>query len=269
MSFFYTYDGDIMKIYLDLILILNFFLDFILLISVGIILKRIINIRNITISAFIGSLSILLLFFNINNIELFLYKLLLSIIMILISYPKKSIKYIVYNLIFFYIVSMFLGGVLYMLNIQYSYKHTGLVFINNGLSINIIVLIILSPIILYLYIKNTKILKNKYNNYYNTIIFINNTKIEGIGYIDSGNNLTFKNKPVILIDKRKIIFEREGYRIIPYKVVNKILMLEIYKCNKVIINNKVFKNIYLGISEDSFNIDGIDILLNNKIMEEI
>ena len=258
-----------MKIYLDLILILNFFIDFILLISVGVILKRIINIRNITIGSFIGSLSILLLFYNINNIVLFLFKFILSIIMILVSYPKKDTKYIFYNLVIFYIVSIFLGGGLYLLNIQFSYKHTGLIFINNGLSINFIVLILLSPIILYLYIKNTRLLKNKYNNYYLTKIIINNKEITGTGYIDSGNTLLYKKRPVILIDKRKVIFERTNYRIIPYKVVNKILMLEIYKCNKVIINNHIFKNIYLGISESSFNIDGIDILLNNKLMEEI
>ena len=269
MLFFYTYNGDYMKIYIDLILILNFFLDFLLLVSTGILLKRKINIKLITISSFIGSLSILLLFFNINSIELFIFKFLLSLIMIFISFPKINIKYITYNLIVFYIVSIFLGGVLYMLNIEFSYKHTGLIFFNNGLSINMIILLFISPIILYFYIKEQRMIKNKYNNYYNTSIIIKDNKIDGIGYIDSGNNLTYKNRPVILIDKRKAIFEREDYRIIPYKVVNKIMMLEIYECNKVIINNKEFKKIYLGISNDDFNIDGVDILLNNKLMEEI
>lgn len=269
MLFFYTYNGDDMKIYLDLILILNFFLDFILLISTGIILKRKINIKLITISSFIGSLSILILFFNINSLELFVIKLILSIIMIFVSYPRKSIKYIFYNLIIFYIVSIFLGGVLYMLNLQFSYKHTGLIFFNNGLSINMIILIILSPIILYFYIKEQRMMKNKYNNYYSTNIYINNHEIKCTGYIDSGNTLTYKSKPVILVDKRKVIFLNEGYRIIPYKVVNKIMMLKIYECDRVVINNHVFKNIYLGISEDDFNIDGVDVLLNNKLMEDI
>lgn len=269
MLFFYNYTGDDMKIYLDLILILNFFLDFILLISIGIILKRKISIKLITISSFIGSLSILILFFNINSIELFIIKFMLSIIMIIISYPRKDIKYIFYNLAVFYIVSIFLGGVLYMLNIQFSYKHTGLIFFNNELSINFIILILSSPIIIYLYIKEQKIIRNKYNNYYKVTIYINDNEIVCTGYIDSGNTLTYKSKPVILIDKRKVIFLNEGYRVIPYKVVNKIMMLKIYKCDKVIINNNVFKNIYLGISDNDFNIDGVDVLLNNKLMEDI
>lgn len=258
-----------MKIYLDLILILNFTIDFILLISTGIILKRKINIKLITSSSFIGSLTILILFFNITTTLLFIIKLLLSIIMIVIAYPKLDIKYIFYNLIVFYIISIFLGGALYLLNIQFSYKHYGLIFVSNGMSINFIVTLILIPIIIYLYIKEQKIMKTKYNNYYATAIYINNKKINGMGYIDTGNNLTFKGKPVILIDKRKVIFLNEGYRIIPYKVVNKILMLKIYKCDVVIINNKKYKNIYLGLSEDNINIDGVDILLNNKLMEDI
>ena len=269
MLFFYTYNGDVMKIYLDLLLLLNFFLDFILLLTTGIILKRKINIKFLTISSFIGSLSILILFFNINSLTLFIIKLLLSIIMILIGYPKNNIKYFFYNLVVFYVVSIFLGGCLYMLNISLSYKNNGLIFFHNGLSINLIVLLFLAPFILFFYIKEQRFIKNKYNNYYKTTIYIDDHLVEATGYIDSGNTLTFKGKPVLLIDKRKVIFLQEGYRIIPYKVVNKIMMLKIYKCDKVIINNHEFKNIYIGLSEDDFNIDGVDILLNNKIMEEI
>lgn len=269
MSFYYTYDGDIMKIYLDLVLLLNFILDFMLLISTGLILKRKINIKFITISSLIGSLSILVLFMEVNSLELFVLKIFLSIIMLLVAFPKLNFKYIIYNFCIFYIVSIFLGGTLYMLNISLSYKNNGLIFFNNGLSINFIVLLILSPIILYLYIKEQKLIKNKYNNYYYSKIYIDNNVVGATGYIDSGNNLTFKGKPVILINRNKVNFLGDNYRVIPYKVVNKILMLKIYLCDKLIINNKIFKNIYLGISEDDINIDGVEVLLNNKLMEEL
>ena len=257
-----------MKIYLDLILIINFFYDFILLIAVGLINKRIINIKKITIGSFIGSLSILLLFYDINNLLIFIYKLILSFIMIIISYPKKDIKYFINNLITFYIVSFFLGGTLYALNINMSYEHLGLVFINKKYDVNYIILFIMSPIIVYLYIKHTKYFKNKYNNYYDIEIYINNEVIKAKGYLDSGNNLTFKKKPVILIDKRKVIFLKENYRIIPYKVVNNIQMLKIYKSEYIKINNKIIKDIYIGLT-DSLGIDGVDVLLNNKLLEDI
>ena len=132
-----------------------------------------------------------------------------------------------------------------------------------------IVLIILSPIILYFYIKEQRKIRNKYNNYYSTNIVICDKNITCTGYIDSGNNLLFKGNPVILVNRKLVSFLKDNYRIIPYKVVNKIMMLKIYKCNMVIINNHVFNNIYLGISEDDFNIDGVDVLLNNKLMEEL
>ena len=269
MLFFYNYNGDNMKIYLDLILILNFFLDFILLISVGLILKRKINIKLITIGSFIGSLSILLLFMNINSLELFIIKIFISFIMILISYPNGNIKYILYNQLVLYITSFFLGGILYLINIELNYKHTGLIFINNGLSINFIFMIILSPIIIYFYIKEQRLIRNKYNNYYSVNILINKLNISCTGYIDSGNNLTFKNNPVILVNRNIINNLDIEYRVIPYKVVNNIMMLKIYKCNMVIINNHVFNNIYIGLSNETFNIDGVDVLLNNKLMEEL
>ena len=63
-----------MKIYVDLILLLNFFLDFILLMGVNLSLKRNISILRVMLSSFIGSLSVLLLFFNLNSISLFLIK---------------------------------------------------------------------------------------------------------------------------------------------------------------------------------------------------
>ena len=50
--FFYTYKGDKMKIYLDLIMILNFFIDFILLLSVSLILKRNIKLTKLMLGAF-------------------------------------------------------------------------------------------------------------------------------------------------------------------------------------------------------------------------
>ena len=63
-----------MKIYIDLILFINFGLDFLLLLSVAIILKRIIKIHKLMIAAFIGCLSVLILFIKINTNQLYKIK---------------------------------------------------------------------------------------------------------------------------------------------------------------------------------------------------
>ena len=69
--FFYNYFGDYMKVYLDLIMILNFGLDFILLLTVSLILKRGVSISRIMLGAFIGGLSIIFLFFKMDSITTF------------------------------------------------------------------------------------------------------------------------------------------------------------------------------------------------------
>ena len=158
-------------------MILNFALDFVLLLSVSLILKRNIKIIRIMFGAFIGGISILLLFMNINSLMLFLLKLLISIVMVLVTFKYRNIKYTLINLLYLYMSSVILGGFLYLLNLEFSYKHVGIIFYNNGLSVNFIFLIIFSPIILYIYIKQTKNLRYNYSNYYNIEIFMNKKKI--------------------------------------------------------------------------------------------
>ena len=253
-----------MKIYLDLIMILNFFFDLILLLSVAIILKRKIIYERLIISSFIGGLSILGLFISFNSISLFIYKFLISILMVVICFKYQDIKYFFNNILYLYINSIVLGGFLYFLNIEFSYKRNGLVFYHHGLSINFITLIILGPLIIYLYVKQIKKIKNNYNNYLNVNIFYKDKSYTYTGYYDSGNNLTYKGKPVILIDKKKLLFEIKEFSYMPYQALNYTGLLKLIKLDKVIIDNNLY-NAYLGISSTNIKIDGVDVLLNNKM----
>lgn len=269
MFFYYNFFGDKMKIYLDLIMILNFALDFILLLSVSLILKRNIKITKIMLGAFVGGLSILILFLNINNILLFLIKIIISITMILITFGFKTLKYTLINLLYLYMSSVILGGFLYLLNLEFSYKHLGMIFFNNGLSINFIFLIIFSPVILYIYIKQTKHLRYNYSNYYNIEIINNNKKYKYTAYMDSGNVLidSLTKKSVILIDKRKILFNIKEFRLIPYMGINGSNMIKVVKIDKLLFNNKEYSNILLGIM-DKISLDGVDVILNRRLLEE-
>lgn len=258
-----------MKVYLDLVMILNFSIDFLLLLCVSILLKRNASIKKIMLGAFAGGISILFLFFNINNIVLFILKLFISLLMILISFNYRNLKYTLTNLFYLYIVGIVLGGALYFLNIQFSYKHSGIVFYSNGVSINFIFIILTSPIILYIYTKQSKMLRYTYSNYYNVKLFLNNTSYDYVGYLDSGNVLTdnITNKPVILIDKRKLLFDIKEFRIIPFMCVNGTSTLKVVKIDKLLFNNKEYNNVLLGIM-DKISFDGVDILLNRKLLEE-
>ena len=250
-----------MKIYIDGLLFLNFAFDFLLLLTTNIILKRNRKVFNIIIGAFIGSLSILILFFKINNIQLFLIKIYLSIIMCLVTFGYKDLKYTLLNITTLYLVSILLGGFLYLLNIEFSYKTKGIIFFNNGLSINIIFLFIISPIILYIYIWQNKYLKNKINNHYQVKVKINNKTLSMIGYLDTGNTLTYKGKPVIITNKQIKSKKKKIY--VPYNTVGKTGIL---KCIETKIDIKDYGqfNVLLGYDEN-LNISGVDLLLNNEM----
>ena len=90
------------------------------------------------------------------------------------------------------------------MSITFSYKNTGLVFYFKGLSINYIFLFISSPIILYIYIKESKMFKEIHNNIYKVKLEVENKIYELNGFMDTGNNLVdpYFYKPIILINKK-------------------------------------------------------------------
>ena len=96
--------------------------------------------------------------------------------MILTSFGYRNLKYTCNNLFYLITTSILLGGFLYLINIEYSYDNTGLIFYSNGLSLNFIMSLIIAPLALYIYIKQTKQLKNNYSNYYDIIIYFKDGK---------------------------------------------------------------------------------------------
>lgn len=274
MSFFYNHFGDYMKIYLDVIFLINFLFDFFLLMITSILLRRKVQLINMFLGSLIGALSIFVLFININSFELFIIKVIISLIMVLVTFKYKNIRYTLKNMIYLYFTSMVLGGVLYYLNVEFSYKQEGLVFYHDGLSINFIFLIIFSPIIVYAYVKQIKELRNNYNNYYNCKIYFNNNYLELTGFIDSGNKLVdpYLKRPVILINKKDYIYDINEFKMIlvPYQGINSNGLLECITPTKISINNKLLKKkCLIGLLNDEIVIDGVSCILNNKIMEDI
>lgn len=261
-----------MKLYLDLLFLLNFSFDSILLFATSYILKRNVSIGRIILGGVVGGLSIFILFFKINSIELFFLKLLISIFMCLASFSYKNLKYTLKNLIFLYITSIFLGGALYLLNIKFSYKHKGLIFYHNPFSINWIVLIIITPIILYIYIKQLKSLKTDYTNYYSvTIVLKTGIKFKCVGFLDTGNKLIdpYLKRPIIIVDENKLKnLTIDNYIFVPVSTISSKSFIKCIPIKELYINNKKIKRkVLLGISKRKIKMDGIDCILNSKVME--
>ena len=256
-----------MKVYVDLILILNFIIDFLILITISIILRRNAKLKRILLSTLVGTLSILVLFFNMNNFVLFIFKLALSILLVLIAFGYKDIKYFFNNILYFYTTSILLGGFLYYLNIQIGYKKIGLTFINNNIKLNFLVVVIFSPFILYIYIRQIKELKLFYSNRKKVNVYLDDMIIELNGYVDTGNTLIepYSGKYVIIAHNKKIddYSKVNNYILVPYKTLNYegIIKCIVPKC--VYIDGVGLKyDVVVGISESKIKMDGIDCLLN-------
>ena len=263
-----------MTIYIDLLLLLNFIYDFLLLISIDIILKRHISILRIILSSIIGALSIVLLFLPFCKSILFLLKILVSIIMVLIAFKYKNIKYTFTNIVYLYMCSIILGGFLYFLNVEFSYKKVGLIFFHDKFSINYLAFLILAPLILGVYIYQHKKYKSTYNfNIKMQIVFLNGKILSCTGFIDSGNKLKdpISKKYVIIISKKLLssYINIRSPMFVPYKTLNKNGLIKCYKIKYIKINNSIYKNYLVGISDDSFNLNGTDALLNYKLLEDI
>ncbi len=259
-----------MIIYVDLVLLLNFFLDFLLLLGVCIVLKRNVKIWRIVLASFLGSLSVLFLFININSITLFVLKFIVSIIMVLVGFGFNCFKYFINNIIYLYMIGVVLGGFLDYLNNIFSFRSEGLVFVNNGFSINYLFLLLVSPIIIYFYVKTSKELKNNYSNYFKCeILFNDKSFVKVTSFLDTGNKLKdpYSNRGIILLNKK---FLPNGIRspiLVPYHTLNNNGLLKCYKGLSIKIDNKVNNNILVGVSEDKIFIDGIDCIISNTILE--
>ena len=262
-----------MKIYIDIILLINFFFDFILLFSVSKILRRNTKLIRLFFGAIVGSISIITLFITITQLILFIYKIMVSIIMVLICFGYKSIKYFVYNLVYLYINSILLGGFLYFINNIFSYKNIGLIFINNGYSINIIIIFVSAPIISLLYVIQQRKTKEDYSKCYEVdITFLNGKKTHLQGFLDTGNNLydPYTNSPIIVLNKFILKDYKPRCVLVPIYTINNKSFMKCFKVKKIVINNHIInKKCLIGISDNNFNLDGIDLLLHKKIIKEI
>ena len=257
-----------MKIYLDVVIFINFFFDFFLLFGVDRLLKRNTKLFRIILGSIIGGISILFLFIPCSSFILFIGKIIISILMVIVTFSYHNIKYFMKNVISIYVLSIFLGGFLYFINDSFSYKNTGIIFFHNGFSINIILIIVITPFIVYFYIKNYKDNK-KYNNVHNVDIYLEDKVYSFSGFLDTGNNLVdpYKKRGVIIVNKNLDLKSDVLY--VPFKTISDSGVLKCYKTSKVLIDKTYeFKNLLVGVSSKA-TIDGIDCILPNIIKEEI
>lgn len=260
-----------MKIYLDYVFFINFIFDFILLFTTKVLLKRNVKIKRIILGSFIGTFSIFILFISMPSFIFFLSKMFFGLIMVIITFKFKDIKYTLNNFFYLMILSIILGGFLYFLNIEAGYEHVGLIFYKTGKTLDIFILLLLSILFFIIFTKKIKKYKNKISCYKTVKIFLNNKTYLLNGYIDTGNNLVdpYFNKPILIINKNIDIFSKR-FIFVPYNSLNNKGILKCFIIDKVFIEDIGYlKNVLIAKSNDKLSLSGVDIILNNKIMEEL
>lgn len=254
-----------MKVYLDVVFFLNFAFDFLLLLTVSIVLKRNCSIKRILLASLVGGMSILSLFLPLSSFFLFLLKVLLSIFMVLIAFGWRSRTYFRENLCYLYLVSIILGGFLYFLKIQFSYQNTGFVFFFKGYRIPVVVLIILSPIILFFYYKSVKKMKVIQENYHIVEIDIDGHMYSFSAYLDTGNHLydPYHHRPILLVYSNQLNIPYEKAIIVPYETVGHQGILTCKKVKKIVIDQTIEKkDVLVAKSPRPFQIEGVDVILH-------
>ena len=256
-----------MVVYVDIIILINLLIDLLLIVSLSLLLKRKTSMIRMISSSLFGSLSTILLFYIHNNIYLLLYKLAVSIIMVIIAFKYENFNYFKDNLIYLYILSIILGGGIYLLNNSITMYNKGFIFEHNGIEINLILLLLISPLILYKYIKNEKNYKINYSNYYDVDIYYNDKKIRGTGFLDTGNKLKdpYFHKPILLVNS-SLVKDKVKTFLVPYYTVNNKDLLEVFSPKKICVAGKIIKNVLIGLTDVNYN--GIKIILNKEILWE-
>lgn len=197
-----------------------------------------------------------MLFTSINRL---LLELITIILMITIAFKYKNIRYFLTNMLYTYILSILLGGLIYLFNSK----------VTLNIYLNYLVIIILSIEVMTLYIKENKKIKNTYNNYYKVdIYFKDKEKISLIGFLDTGNNLydPYKKRPIILVDKK---YQKEDkFILVPYHTINGEGLLKCIKTEKVYIEKIGYKNnLLVAFSSSPSTINGVEVLLHKDLMK--
>ncbi len=238
-----------MKVYVDLIFVINVLYDFLILISVSLLLKKNVSFKRILFGCLIGTSTMITLFLSLNKIVLLLLKLITSLSMVIVTFgPKKFYE----NLFYFYIITIIIGG--------FQYLVTG-----DAYRVNIVIMGILSPILIGLYIKSQRDYKLEITKHYSVVIVDGENAYTCTGYMDTGNTLKdpLTGYPVILI-KDTYAFSSTRTFFVPYRVLGSESILSCVMVDKVLVENREVK-VLLGLADKGLFKPGIDCILNEYL----
>lgn len=289
-------------IYIDVLISVNLFINYFLLLSVA----RILNLKpirkKIILAAFIGSLySLIILLPPFNYFFSLFIKLIMSVSIVFLAFKFTNVKLFAKIIIVFYGISFLFGGIIFCI---WFFVMPNKIFINNNMIyLNLSPLfLVVATLISYMVIRITNKVTGYKNNLwlnYDLLVSFNNKFVILKAKVDTGNTLRepFSGLPVvvaqykfvyeiipesvkeimIVYDKYKLsekslvdIQKFKDFRLIPYKTISGTGLLPAFKADYIKILSKdqnIKKDAYIAVCNEKIFNDEIQALINSELID--
>lgn len=211
-----------MTVYLDVVLLENLCMNYIILFATGYLMKIKMKQLRLVVSSLLGGIYAVVAYLEILPIySSFAMKIILSIIMVYIGFHAKGIKNLCKQLVIFYLTSFAFGGcafaLLYFIRPQDILVRNGVYVGTYPIKIALLGGIV-GFIITYIAFKVIKSKIHKKDMIYEIQIQINEKQINLNAMLDTGNMLKdpISGMPVVVVEKSKL------YSLLPTKLLDNI-----------------------------------------------
>lgn len=263
------------KIYVDVLIFLNVFITYFLLLGVQRLLRLKTSTKRLILASLAGGIfSLLALLPEFSFMLSLLYKLCTAVLIVLIAFGKCRLKEFAKRTFTFFVVSFLFCGIMIML---YSLlKPKNLVIINDVVYFHISPLFLLSStvicyLILRIYQHITK-RRSALHHIYRVTVYLKNESVTFDGRIDTGCSLTepFSGADVIIAEKsvlRNLFYDESNMRVIPFSSLGGSGIIKGFRADDVYINSKrIEKEIYIGVCENII-VGEVKAIINSNIIE--
>ena len=195
-----------MTIYIDVLFLENFILNFIILYAAGLISKTKIKFWKLLIGSLIGTIYVIIYYYMRNKIySNLIIKIILSLVMLYVSFTPKGFKEMIKIIVFFYLTSFAFGGAalgaIYVMDSQKITIQNGVIIGNYTLKTIFLGVAIAFAIVICAF----KLVKAKFTKkdlLCNIVIKINQKEIKIRALLDTGNLLKepITNIPVVVVE---------------------------------------------------------------------
>lgn len=209
-----------MTIYVDIVLVENIIMNYIILLATGIVLKQEVKHIRLLLSSLIGAIYSVISYMSVLKIySMFILKIVLSVVIVYVAYNPHNMKKMWKALLIFYLTSFVFGGsafaLIYVVKPQEILMRNGLFLGTYPLKI-VILGAILGFVIIILAFKLVKSKISKKDMFCEMEIKLNNRIIKTKAMIDTGNLLKepITNTPVVVVEHTLL------YECMPKEILN-------------------------------------------------